>query len=143
MGFWVRVALTRRFTLRLRGARTQWVFGRWAGNRRRSCGLFAPGFVLVQHQVEEEGGTVGNEGVTNLFLCSFNTIQMRRRGCPVCFAGFVPGEKITPQIKSKTRILKNPGGLRRETFHIFCWGSKLRNSSKLRYQSEGGALESI
>ena len=120
MGFWVRVALTRRFTLRLRGARTQWVFGRWAGNRRRSCGLFASGFVLVQHQLEGEGGTVGNEGVTNLFLCSFNTIQMRRRGCPVCFAGFVPGEKITRQIKSKTRILKNPGesAVKRFTYFV-------------------------
>ena len=71
MGFWVRVALTRRFTLRLRGARTQWVFGRWAGNRRRSCGLFAPGFVLVQHRVE--GGTVGNEEGDQPFFCAHST----------------------------------------------------------------------
>ena len=73
MGFWVRVALTRRFTLRLRSARTQWVFGRWAGNRRRSCGLFAPGFVLVQHQVEGEEGTVGNEEGDQPFFCAHST----------------------------------------------------------------------
>ena len=82
MGFWVRVALTRRFTLRLCGARTQWVFGRWAGNRRRSCGLFAPGFVLVQHQVEEEGGTVGNEGVTNLFFVLIQHHTNEEEGVP-------------------------------------------------------------
>ena len=99
MGFWVRVALTRRFTLRLRGARTQWVFGRWAGNRRRSCGLFAPGFVLVQHQVEE--GTVGNEGVTNLFLCSFNTIQMRRRGALFASLALSRGTRLLGKLKAR------------------------------------------
>ena len=101
MGFWVRVALTRRFTLRLRGARTQWVFGRWAGNRRRSCGLFAPGFVLVQHQVGEEGGTVGNEGVTNLFLCSFNTIQMGRRGAPFASLALSRGKRLLGKLKAR------------------------------------------
>ena len=53
MGFGVRVALTRRFT-RLKRARTQWVVaGQQAGNRRRSCGLFAPGFAAIQHHTDE------------------------------------------------------------------------------------------
>ena len=54
-GVLLRVALTRRFT-RLKRARTQWVVaGQQAGNRRRSCGLFAPGFVLIQHHTDEGG----------------------------------------------------------------------------------------
>ena len=56
MGLWGSCRANQTFHASLkRAARTQWVVGQQAGNRQRSCGLFAPGFVLIQHHMDEGG----------------------------------------------------------------------------------------